>query len=321
MILWMQLSSFNFGLTTLFVRSNPAIQHCPQDGRSSVATHAAYQHSLPRSQFRCCQMIRRTYYRETSMTTLEVFSILTAAMAAGAINAVAGGGTILTFPTLLAFGTPAIIANATSTVALVFGTSGSVYGFRKHIPSIRLWLGRFIPISLLGGLVGSWLLTITSNAVFSRLVPYLIFFATLLFLVQGFVAGIVRHRSHGAPKAHPIWPAIVFQFFVALYGGFFGAGIGILMLASLGFIGLTDIHQMNALKNILGSLINVVAAIMFISRGIVDWPKVGVMTIGAITGYFLGSHFSQKIPQLWVRRIVLIVGFSISAITFFEQMH
>lgn len=255
------------------------------------------------------------------MTTPEIFSLLTAAAAAGAINAVAGGGTILTFPTLLAFGTPAIIANATSTVALVFGTSGSVYGFRKHIPSIRIWLARFIPISLLGGLVGSWLLTITSNALFSRLVPYLIFFATLLFLVQGLVAGIVRRRSHGESKAHAIWPAIVFQFFVAVYGGFFGAGIGILMLATLGFIGLSDIHQMNALKNILGSLINVVAAIMFISRGIVDWPKVGVMTIGAITGYFLGSHFSQKIPQLWVRRIVLIVGFSISAITFFEQMH
>ena len=93
------------------------------------------------------------------------------------------------------------------------------------------------------------------------------------------------------------------------------------MLASLGFIGLTDIHQMNALKNILGSLINVVAAIMFITLHIVDWSKVGVMTIGAIIGYFLGSHYSQKIPQLWVRRIVLIIGFSISVITFYEQMH
>ena len=91
------------------------------------------------------------------------------------------------------------------------------------------------------------------------------------------------------------------------------------MLATLGFIGLTDIHQMNALKNILGSLINVVAAIMFICRDLVDWPKVGIMTTGAIAGYYLGSHYSQKIPQVWVRRIVLAIGFGISAITFYRQ--
>lgn len=254
------------------------------------------------------------------MTALEILSLVCAATAAGAINAVAGGGTILTFPTLLAIGTPAVVANATSTVALVFGTSGSVYGFRRHIQSVRVWLWRFVPVSLLGGLVGSWLLTITSNAFFSQLVPFLILFATLLFLVQGVVARMVR-RGVEHPQAKPlIWPAIVFQFLVSVYGGFFGAGIGILMLATLGFIGLTDIHQMNALKNILGSLINVVAAIMFICRGMVDWPKVGVMTAGAIAGYFLGSHYSQKIPQLWVRRIVLAIGFGISAITFYQRM-
>jgi len=98
------------------------------------------------------------------------------------------------------------------------------------------------------------------------------------------------------------------------------AGIGILMLAALGFIGLTDIHQMNALKNILGSLINVVASIMFVCRGMVDWPKAGVMTIGAVAGNYLGSHYSQKIPQIWVRRIVLAIGFGISAVTFYQQM-
>lgn len=257
------------------------------------------------------------------MTALEILSLLSllfAATAAGAINAVAGGGTILTFPTLLAIGTPPIVANATSTLALVFGTSGSVYGFRKHIPSIREWLWRFVPVSLLGGLIGSWLLTITSNEFFGRLVPYLILFATLLFLAQGVVARLI-HPSAEKPKRAPlIWPAVLFQFLVSIYGGFFGAGIGILMLATLGFIGLTDIHQMNALKNILSSLINVVASIMFICRGLVDWPKVGIMTLGAIAGYFLGSHYSQKIPQIWVRRIVLAIGFAISGITFYRQL-
>ncbi|GAA5123966.1 sulfite exporter TauE/SafE family protein [Luteolibacter yonseiensis] len=253
------------------------------------------------------------------MTVTEILSLLFAAAAAGAINAVAGGGTILTFPTLLAIGTPAVVANATSTVALVFGTSGSVYGFRRHIPSIREWLWRFIPVSLLGGLIGSWLLTITGNEIFSRLVPFLILFATLLFLAQGIVSRLIRRSSAGPQREPLVWPAVLFQFLVAIYGGFFGAGIGILMLATLGFIGLSDIHQMNALKNILGSLINVVAAVMFICRGMVDWPKVGIMTLGAVAGYYLGSHYSQKIPQVWVRRIVLAIGFGISAITFYRR--
>ena len=185
--------------------------------------------------------------------------------------------------------------------------------------SIREWLWRFIPVSLLGGFIGSWLLTITGNEIFSRLVPFLILFATLLFLAQGVVARLIRRAPGETPRAPRIWPAVLFQFLVAIYGGFFGAGIGILMLATLGFIGLSDIHQMNALKNILGSLINVVAAIMFICRGLVDWPKVGIMTLGAIAGYYLGSHYSQKIPQVWVRRIVLAIGFGISAITFYRQ--
>ncbi len=253
------------------------------------------------------------------MSVLEILTLVGAAMAAGAINAVAGGGTILTFPALLAIGTPAITANATSTVALMLGTGGSVYGFRRQFGGIREWLWRFVPVSLLGGVIGSWLLTVTSNALFSRLVPFLILFATLLFLVQGVVARRIRRSASEPSPARRIWPAIVFQLFVSIYGGFFGAGIGILMLAALGFMGLSDIHQMNALKNILGSLINVVASVMFISRGMVDWPKVGVMAIGAIAGYFLGSHYSQKIPQLWVRRMVLGIGFSISAITFYRQ--
>jgi uncharacterized membrane protein YfcA len=253
------------------------------------------------------------------MTAMEMLGLAGAAMAAGAINAVAGGGTILTFPTLLAVGTPPVIANATSTLALVLGTSGSMYGFRRHIPSIRTWLSRFVPVSVAGGLLGSWLLTVTSNATFARLVPFLILFATLLFLVQGLVARVVKRELLESEHSRKVWPAVLFQFGVSVYGGYFGAGIGILMLATLGFIGLRDIHQMNALKNILGSLINVVAALLFVAKGMVDWPKAGVMTVGAILGYYLGSHYSQKIPQVWVRRLVLVIGFTISVVTFYRQ--
>jgi hypothetical protein len=106
---------------------------------------------------------------------------------------------------------------------------------------------------------------------------------------------------------------------VAVYGGYFGAGIGILMLASLGFIGLTDIHEMNALKTVLGSVINLVAAIYFIFAGLIAWPKAVVMTVGAVAGYYCGAHYAQQIPQKYVRRIITVIGFSISAVLFYQQ--
>src|SRR5438874_8936969 len=119
------------------------------------------------------------------MSGTEIVALAAAAAAAGVINAVAGGGTLVTFPTLLFFGTPAIVANATSTLALVIGTSGSIYGYRQHLPAVKPWLRRFVPISILGGLIGAILLTFTSNKTFSKLVPFLILFATILFLAQG----------------------------------------------------------------------------------------------------------------------------------------
>ncbi|QQL44341.1 sulfite exporter TauE/SafE family protein [Sulfuriroseicoccus oceanibius] len=244
------------------------------------------------------------------MGVTEVCVLIVAGMIAGAVNAVAGGGTLLTFPVLLSFGVPAVVANATSTVALVIGTGGSVVGFRKLLPVIKQWLWRFVPVSLAGGWLGSELLTRTSNDAFARFVPYLILFATLLFLVQGAVGKYAAAGAEGDERPMKVLPSVVFQFFVALYGGYFGAGIGILMLASLGFMGMRDIHEMNALKNVLGCLINVVAAIVFITagEGLVDWARVGVMTVGAVTGYYLGAHFSQRIPRLMVRRMITGIG-------------
>ena len=226
------------------------------------------------------------------MPVTEILGLMLAAAAGGAINAVAGGGTLVTFPALLFFGTPPIIANATSTLALVIGTSGSIYGYRRHLDPVRPWLWRFVPVSVAGGLMGAVLLTCTSNKTFSKLVPFLILFATVLFVAQGafrrFAAGDGQSAQVG--KHHAIGGAILFQLAVAIYGGYFGAGIGILMLASLDFIGLSNIHEMNTLKTILASLINLVAAVWFICAGLIHWPKAGVMTVGALLGYFLGSH-------------------------------
>jgi len=256
------------------------------------------------------------------MSGLEICGLAGAAVGAGAINAVAGGGTLLTFPTLLALGVSPLTANATSTLALVLGTSGGMFGNRKHLAPVRPWLRRLLPLSLLGGLIGSALLTHTSNATFGKLVPFLILFSTLLFLTQGFfrrVAGL--HLDTGGPD-HPIHisrTVIFFQFLVAIYGGYFGAGIGILMLATLGFVGMHNIYEMNTLKTILGSLLNLVAAVWFIGAGLIDWPCAAVMTVGAVAGYFLGSHYSQRIPQARVRQIITVIGFLISGVTFYKE--
>ncbi|HWI55632.1 MAG TPA: sulfite exporter TauE/SafE family protein [Bacillota bacterium] len=255
------------------------------------------------------------------MSLTEIAGLVCAAVAGGAINAIAGGGTLVTFPTLLFFGMPPIVANATSTLALVVGTSGSIYGYRRHLPSVKPWLWRFVPVSLLGGLLGSVLLTFTSNKTFAKLVPFLILFATVLFLVQGLVRRVMGLEGQGThpAKHHAVGGAILFQFAVAIYGGYFGAGIGILMLASLGFIGLENIHEMNTLKNILGSLINLVAAIWFILAGLIDWSEAGVMTVGALAGYYLGSHYSQRIPPQRVRQIITVIGFLLALVTFYKE--
>jgi len=252
------------------------------------------------------------------MPLTEIIGLMLAAAAAGAINAVAGGGTIITFPALLFFGTSSKIANATSTMALVIGTSGSLYSYRGHWPVIKPWLSRFVPISIIGAALGAMLLNMTSEKAFDKLVPFLIFFATVLFVSQGVLRRFINlEAKSGHP--HAILGAIFFQFVVALYGGYFGAGIGILMLASLGFIGMDSIHEMNALKNLLGSLINFVAAMWFLFAGLVNWQKAGVMTIGALAGYFLGAHYSQRISQQRVRQIITAIGFVLSAITFYRE--
>jgi hypothetical protein len=255
------------------------------------------------------------------VTGQEIAALSAAAAAAGAINAIAGGGTLITFPVLLFFGTAPVTANATSTFALVFGTVGSLYGYRRHIAEVKPWLVRFLPVCLVGGLLGAVVLTRTSNEAFARLVPFLILFATVLFLAQGaFKRLAVFEAGHTHTRA-TLCGALVFQLGVSIYGGFFGAGIGILMLASLGFLGLTHIHQMNSLKTVLGSAINLVAALWFIWSGLVNWPRAILMTFAAMAGYYLGSHFAQRIPQQYVRRLITGIGLTISAVLFYQQFH
>ncbi|MCX6967520.1 MAG: sulfite exporter TauE/SafE family protein [Verrucomicrobia bacterium] len=257
------------------------------------------------------------------MTVFEILSLAAAAAAAGMVNAIAGGGTLITFPVLLFFKTPEKIANATSTLALVLGMAGSLFGYRKHLAAARLWLWRFVPVSVIGGLAGSILLTQTNDALFAKMVPFLILFATLIFLAQGSFRKLSGFNNENAAvphhRPHAIWIAILVQVGVAIYGGYFGAGIGILMLASLGFIGLSNIHEMNSLKTVLASLINLVASAWFIGAGLIHWPKALIMTAGALGGYYLGAHLAQRIAQRQVRRIINVIGLTISAVMFYKQ--
>lgn len=252
---------------------------------------------------------------------MEMTALFAAACIAGIMNSVAGGGTIVTFPALIAFGMPPIQANATSTLALLAGIGGSLYGYRGHLSAVRPWLKMFAPVSIIGGLLGAWLLTQTNETFFEHLVPFLILFATLLFLLNdlfrrlaGFEAIMVGKSGKAATAA-----ALILQFGVAVYGGYFGAGIGILMLATLGLLGLKHIHEMNTIKTVLASLINVVAAGYFVWAGLIVWPQAIVMTLGATVGYYLGSSFTQKISHDRVRHLVGMIGILISIVFFWRQ--
>ena len=247
--------------------------------------------------------------------------LILAGFTAGMMNAIAGGGTLVTFPSLIWVGLPSITANATSTVGLLPATLSSTYGYRKKIRSIVPWLRLFVPVSLVGGLIGGVLLVETPTKTFDKMVPFLILFATLLFMAQSVVARAMRARTieHTFRSKRWIYGAVVFQFAVAVYGGYFGAGIGILMLASLGILGFEDIHEMNTLKVILGFLINIVAAAYFIARGLIAWPDAFVLAIGTMMGGYSGAHFAQRAPQQRVRAAISLIGLVISAVMFYRQ--
>jgi uncharacterized membrane protein YfcA len=253
-------------------------------------------------------------------SSVEILSLLAGAFLAGVMNAIAGGGTIITFPLLIAFGIPAIQANATSSFALIAGIGGSLYGYRSHMHAVRPWMKIFAPVSIAGGLLGAWLLTVTSEKFFSQLVPFLILFATVLFLLSRVISRLAGFNGASAMMRHSHkFAAACVQFFVSVYGGYFGAGIGILMLAALGLIGLQNIHQMNAIKTVLGMFINLVATAYFIWAGLVVWPQALVMTVGAVAGYYSGASLSTRIPQTYVRAMIVIIGLVLSLLFFWRQ--
>jgi uncharacterized protein len=254
------------------------------------------------------------------VTPGHVAALVAASAAGGIMNALAGGGTLMTFPTLVFLGMPAIQANATSTVALLPGAATSLAGYRREVTAHRQWLKTLLVPSLAGGALGSVLLLLTPERTFARLAPFLVLFATLLFLFQVLSARRQGHPDRADPPDISRWAtAWALQFAVAVYGGYFGAGIGILMLVILGFLGLTDIHAMNGLKNFFGICINSVAAGYFILRGAVVWPVALVMIVGASVGGYAGAHFARRIGRDRARVAVVVIGFGITILLFLQR--
>jgi len=226
----------------------------------------------------------------------------------GAINAVAGGGSFVTFPALLFTGVGPVAANATNTLALWIGVTASGGAYRKHLNISRRVMIPLILTSIVGGLAGAILLVKTPAQTFLRVLPWLLLGATLLFAfgkhLTGRIAAGVSHESSNAAVAG----ASVFELGVAIYGGYFGGGMGIMNLAMLSALGMTDIHAMNALKVVLAGVTNGVATFTFIAAGAILWPQAVVMTLGASLGGYSAAHYAQRLPQSWIRSFVLVVA-------------
>lgn len=250
--------------------------------------------------------------------TITAAVILVAGIAAGAINAIAGGGTLISFPALVWLGRDAIVANATNAVAMWPGSLAGAVGFRRELATARRWLLLLIAPSVAGGALGAWLLLRTPNETFERIVPFLILGATILLALQETVTrrlGLVA-RSHENPGAGWMTFVISFQFLVGVYGGYFGAGMGILMLAALGLIGMTDLHQMNGVKNVLAVFINGIAAVYFALSNTVAWGDALILTAGTILGGYLGARGARRFGRAFVRKAVIAIGIVMSVALF-----
>lgn len=236
------------------------------------------------------------------------------------VNSVAGGGTLISFPALIWLGLSSVTANATSTVAIWPAGVGAMWGYRRELRTTEPRMLALVAPSLVGGIAGALLLRLTPPSIFDRLVPFLILFATLLFMAQEPIQRKLK-TTGGAQHGSRHWlvGAMLFQLLVAIYGGYFGAGIGILMLAALSIMGLSDIHAMNGLKNFFALCMNGVAALYFIWAGMVYWPDVILMSAGALAGGYGGAGAARKLGRATVRRIVVVIGFGMALSLFVKR--
>ncbi|SEQ83640.1 hypothetical protein SAMN05428995_11027 [Loktanella sp. DSM 29012] len=245
---------------------------------------------------------------------MDIIILIIAAFGAGALNTVAGGGTFLTLPALIFIGIPPVAANATSAVAVFPGYAGGALGFLPEMRSFdRSLLLRLTLVTLAGGLVGSLLLMVSSDAAFSVIVPFLLLAATLVFLWGERIRGWAAATTHGvAPYGN------IALFAVAVYGGYFNGGLGIVLLALFALWGMTDLHRMNGLKSGLSFALSGISVMAFAVAGLVEWNAAIVMMLAATAGGYAGAPLARHIPMRTLRFIIATIGFGMSAIFFFH---
>jgi uncharacterized protein len=232
------------------------------------------------------------------------------------MNSIAGGGSFLSFPALVLTGVPAIPANATNNAAMWVGSIGGARGYWKDVASYRRLLLSVGIVSIVGSLIGACLLLSTPAPAFNRLIPWLLLFATAVFAISPRLR-VIPSVSRGTEPEHGTWQLIL-QFFVAIYGGYFGAGMGILMLAVLAFTGLPTFNATNGMKNVLGAAINGVALIPFLLARIVDWRFAIPMSVTALLGGYLGAKFFRRLPASLARGIVIAIGVTMTGLFFWR---
>jgi uncharacterized protein len=261
---------------------------------------------------------RATAYNGLMLTLQQAGLLFGIAVVSGMMNAVAGGGSFLSFPALLLVGVPPIQANATNTIALWPGILGSVGAYRNELrgPETQKVLFPLLSTGIVGGLLGAITMLYTPQQTFLRLIPYLLLSATLLFAFSGKITAALRPR--GGEVALSTKGAAAAQLFVGFYIGYFGAGAGILMMALLALLGMTHIHRINAYKTVQNAACNGIAIFAFVAKGVIYWKHAGVMVAGSILGGYFGALFAQRMKQQHVRWIVIVIGMGM-AIYFFRK--
>jgi uncharacterized membrane protein YfcA len=244
------------------------------------------------------------------VTPLEAVAILLAGLAAGTINTVVGSGTLITFPTLLAFGIPPVTANVSNTIGLVPGSVSGTLGYRRELVGQRARILRLASASLVGGVLGAVLLLALPEAAFAGIVPVLIVVGILLVVFQNPISRwVATHHEHtgGLPAlgAAWVWPAVLI---CGVYGGYFGAAQGVLLMAVLG-IGVPEtLQRLNGLKNLLATVVNAMAGLIFIIVAEVDWQVVGLIAVGSVIGAQIGATVGRRLPDPVLRTVIVIVG-------------
>ena len=246
------------------------------------------------------------------MSPAQGLLVVAAGFVGGGVNALAGGGTLLTYPALLAAGLPPMLANTTSSVGLLTGYAGGSLAYRRELEGQRHRAVRLIGAGVAGGIVGAVLLLVLDPDAFRSVVPYLVLLACLLLAVQPRVASWLRDR--GRADEHPLWVTQVLIGTGAVYGTFFGAGLGVVMLAVLGLLVADDLQRLNALKGVLSLVINAVGAVIFVVTGHVDWLAALLLAVGAFGGATLGVALARRLPPQGIRAGVVVTGVTVAVV-------